>query len=38
MYTVTLSAGAVFFLGALTGLIVGAIGLVIVAVTMSKKK
>jgi len=38
MYTVTFSAGAVFILGVVTGLVVGAIGLVIVAVAMSKKK
>lgn len=38
MFTVNISAGMLFGLGIFTGLIVGVIGLCIVAVTMSKKK
>lgn len=38
MYTVTFSAGGVFAAGIFTGLIIGAVGLVILALSLNKKK
>lgn len=37
MYTVTFSAGAIFVLGILTGLVISAIGLVAAAFSTNKK-
>lgn len=37
MTTITLSAGAIFTIGVVAGLVIGAIGLVVIALTIGKK-